>query len=43
MRAAVITEYGGPEVLTVVEVPDPSPGPDEIVEPDERGEGNEPE
>ena len=31
MRAVVITEYGGPEVLTVIEVPDPVPGPDEIL------------
>ena len=31
MRAVVVTEYGGPEVLTVTEVPDPSPGPDEIL------------
>ncbi len=31
MRAVVVTEYGGPEVLAVVEVPDPIPGPDEIL------------
>ncbi|MEO6651442.1 MAG: NAD(P)H-quinone oxidoreductase [Ilumatobacteraceae bacterium] len=31
MRAVVIEEYGGPEVLTVTEVPDPRPGPDEIL------------
>jgi putative PIG3 family NAD(P)H quinone oxidoreductase len=31
MRAVVVTEYGGPEVLTVTEVPDPAPGPDEIL------------
>ena len=31
MRAVVITEYGGPEVLTLTEVPDPIPGPDEIL------------
>jgi putative PIG3 family NAD(P)H quinone oxidoreductase len=31
MRAVVITEHGGPEVLTVTEVPDPVPGPDEIL------------
>lgn len=31
MRAVVITEYGGPEVLTLTEVPDPVPGPDEIL------------
>ena len=31
MRAVVIEEYGGPEVLTIAEVPDPTPGPDEIL------------
>jgi len=31
MRAVVITEYGGPEVLTLAEVPDPVPGPDELL------------
>jgi putative PIG3 family NAD(P)H quinone oxidoreductase len=31
MRAVVIEEYGGPEVLKVAEVPDPTPGPDEIL------------
>lgn len=31
MRAVVVTEYGGPEVLSVTEVPDPVPGPDEIL------------
>ena len=31
MRAVVIEEYGGPEVLQVAEVPDPVPGPDEIL------------
>lgn len=31
MRAVVLTEYGGPEVLRVVEVPDPEPGPDEVL------------
>jgi NADPH2:quinone reductase len=31
MRAVVVTEYGGPEVLTVTDVPDPVPGPDEIL------------
>ena len=30
MRAAVVTEYGAPEVIAVQEVPDPVPGPDEI-------------
>ncbi len=27
----MVTEYGGPEVLTVTDVPDPVPGPDEIL------------
>ena len=31
MRAVVIEEYGGPEVLKLAEVPDPVPGPDEIL------------
>ena len=31
MRAVVVIEYGGPEVLTLAEVPDPTPGPDEIL------------
>ncbi|HEY5663340.1 MAG TPA: NAD(P)H-quinone oxidoreductase [Ilumatobacter sp.] len=31
MRAVVITRYGGPEVLTVADVPEPVPGPDEIL------------
>ena len=31
MRAAVITTPGGPEVLQVREVPDPEPGPDEVL------------
>ncbi len=31
MRAVVIEEYGGPEVLQVTEAPDPAPGPDEIL------------
>lgn len=31
MRAIVATEPGGPEVLTVVELPDPEPGPGEVV------------
>jgi NADPH:quinone reductase-like Zn-dependent oxidoreductase len=30
MRALVITEYGGPEVLKVEERPDPQPGPGEV-------------
>lgn len=31
MRAVVVTEYGPPEVLSVTSVPDPVPGPDEIL------------
>jgi len=31
MRAVQINEFGGPEVLQVVELPDPEPGPDEVV------------
>lgn len=31
MRAVLASEPGGPEVLTVAELPDPSPGPDEVV------------
>jgi len=31
MRAVVIREHGGPEVLRVEEVPDPAPGPGEVV------------
>ena len=31
MRAVVITAHGGPEVLRVQDVPDPEPGPDEVL------------
>ncbi len=31
MRAVVLTDVGGPEVLAVAEVADPVPGPDEVV------------
>lgn len=31
MRAVVLESYGGPEVLTIREVPDPEPGPDEVL------------
>ena len=31
MRAVVIDSYGGPEVLTIREVPDPTAGPEQIV------------
>jgi putative PIG3 family NAD(P)H quinone oxidoreductase len=31
MRAVVITEFGGPEVLHWQQVPDPEPGPDDVL------------
>jgi NADPH2:quinone reductase len=31
VKAIVIAEYGGPEVLTVTELPDPVPGPGEVL------------
>lgn len=31
MRAVVLTDKGGPEVLRVVETPDPVPGPDDLL------------
>ena len=31
MRAVVIPEYGPPEVMRVVEVPIPVPGPDDLL------------
>jgi NADPH:quinone reductase len=31
VRAIVLTEHGGPEVLAVAEIPDPVPGPDEVL------------
>jgi NADPH2:quinone reductase len=31
MRAIQITEFGGPEVLNLVELPDPTPGPGQIL------------
>ena len=31
MRAVVLEQYGGPEVLVVRELPDPVPGPEEVV------------
>ncbi len=31
MRAVVLREHGGPEVLTIEEVPDPRPGPEDVV------------
>ncbi len=31
MRAVVLRSHGGPEVLAIEEVPDPEPGPDDII------------
>ena len=31
MKAIIISSYGGPEVLTVTELPDPVPAPDEVL------------
>ena len=31
MQAVTLTEYGGPEVLALAEVPDPVPGPEEVL------------
>jgi NADPH:quinone reductase len=31
MRAIQVTEFGGPEVLRLVDVPEPEPGPDEVL------------
>ncbi|MET1057964.1 MAG: alcohol dehydrogenase catalytic domain-containing protein, partial [Nocardioides sp.] len=31
MRAVIVTEPGGPEALTVVDLPDPEPGPGEVL------------
>jgi len=31
MKAVVINRYGGPEVLEIEEVPEPQPGPEEIL------------
>src|SRR3954471_19208326 len=31
MRAVVLRSHGGPEVLTIESVPDPEPGPDEVL------------
>ena len=31
MQAIVITEYGGPDVLRVTELPDPVPAPGEVL------------
>ena len=31
MRAVVLSGHGGPEVLRVVDVPDPAPGPEEVL------------
>src|SRR4051812_3704288 len=31
MRAVLLTEFGGPEVLELGEVPDPAPGPGQVL------------
>jgi NADPH2:quinone reductase len=31
MRAVVLEDHGGPEVLTISDVPDPDPGPEEVL------------
>ncbi len=31
MRAIAVTAYGGPEVLQLTEVPEPQPGPGQVV------------
>ena len=31
MRAVVLRSHGGPEVLTIEEIPDPIPGPEEVI------------
>lgn len=31
MKAVVITRFGGPEVLEIHEVPEPQPGPEEVL------------
>ena len=31
MKAIVVTEFGGPEVMRLVEVADPTPGPGQVV------------
>ena len=31
MRAIQMSEFGGPEVLRLVELPDPQPGPEEVL------------
>lgn len=31
MRAVLVTEPGGPEVLKVQEIPEPVPGPDDVL------------
>ncbi len=43
MRAVVLTEYGGPEVLRVSEAADPVPGPDEILVAVEHSAVNRPD
>ncbi len=31
MKATIVSSYGGPEVLTVTELPDPVPAADEVL------------
>ena len=31
MKAIQISEFGGPEVMKLVELPDPTPGPGEVL------------
>src|SRR5256885_2294558 len=31
MRAIVVKQYGGPEVLEIRKLPDPSPGPEDVL------------
>ena len=31
MKAIVVSQYGGPEVLEYRDLPDPSPGPEEVL------------
>lgn len=31
MRAVVLSRYGGPEVLAIEDIPDPTPGPEEVL------------
>ena len=33
MKAIVVREFGGPEVMKLEDVPDPSPGPAQVLDP----------